>query len=108
MRKTNFAVVLFLLSGAGRFLHAGPVGIAVTSRGTVGSIDVSTGSFHALGCVPAGCSTPGPGGGIGRGPGGSLEVYDLASRNLYQFDSSAGASLVGNTGTAFSVFAGLG
>lgn len=107
MSKTN--ILFFGLLAAATVAQAGPIGYAITAAGTVGTLDLASGSFHSLGCVPAGCSANPAGGGIGIGPGGAVEVYDFASQNLYRFDpATAGVTLLGNTGIGFTVFAGLG
>jgi len=90
--------------------QTGPFGYAVSSTGQFGVVDLTSGSFRYGTCIPAACNsnTPG-GGGLGYGPGGALYLYDFPSQNLYRISPvSATATLIGNVGVSFSVFAGLG
>jgi len=108
--KTLFYCSLLVLIWADMApgVQAGPLGYAITSGNSIGTINNSTGSFHFLGCAPV-CAPATAGGGIGVGPGGAIDVYDVNSESLYNFNpATAGVSPIGNTGSAFSVFGGLG
>ena len=106
MTKTFF----FLIWGMQIASLASPFGYAVDSGGSVGTVDLNTGAFHKLGCVPGPCSSASiGGGGIAIGPSGGLYIYDDPTTSLYRFNAVNGSStLVGNSGFNFAVFAGLG
>ena len=109
MTKTFFSNLL-LLAWTLQTVQASPFGYAVTNAGNVGTVDLNSGVFHPIGCVPGPCHPTGiGGGGIAIGPVGGIYVYDDTSTSLYRFNTSNGAStLIGNSGANFTVFGGLG
>jgi hypothetical protein len=111
MKKLNSLLFpgLLILSGLAS-AQTGPFGYAVTSTGQFGVIDLGSGAFRYGTCIPVACNASAPGGGgIGYGPNGTLYLYDYPSQNLYRVSPvTAVATLIGNVGVSFTVFAGLG
>lgn len=110
MKKLNSLLFSGLILTALASGQTGPFGYAVTSTGQFGVVDLTSGSFRYGTCIPAACNANAPGGGgLGYGPGGALYLYDFPSQNLYRVSPvTAAATLIGNVGVSFTVFAGLG